>query len=37
VAQRGQLHDDPVVFVLKDASSLLLGALAGIAFAAALW
>jgi 4-hydroxybenzoate polyprenyltransferase len=37
VAQRGLLHDDPVVFVLKDASSLLLGALAGIAFAAALW
>jgi 4-hydroxybenzoate polyprenyltransferase len=37
VAQRGLLHDDPVVFVLKDGASLLLGTLAGIAFAAALW
>jgi 4-hydroxybenzoate polyprenyltransferase len=37
VAQRGRLHDDPVVFVLKDGSSLLLVALAGIAFVAALW
>ncbi len=35
-AQRGSMHDDPVVFALKDKGSLLIGALAAIAVAAAI-
>ena len=36
IGQRGQLHDDPVAFALKDRTSLLLGAMMGLAFIAAL-
>ena len=36
VSQRGQLHDDPVAFALKDRISLLLGLLMSLAFTAAL-
>jgi 4-hydroxybenzoate polyprenyltransferase len=35
-SQRGELHDDPVAFALKDRVSLGLGLLIGLAFAAAL-
>ena len=35
-AQRGQLDDDPVAFVLKDRTSLLLGLMMCATFAAAL-
>jgi 4-hydroxybenzoate polyprenyltransferase len=34
-AQRGEMHDDPVVFALKDRGSLVLGLLAAIAVAIA--
>jgi 4-hydroxybenzoate polyprenyltransferase len=36
LSQRGQLHDDPVAFALKDRVSLLLGGLMALSFAAAL-
>ncbi len=36
VSQRGQLEDDPVAFALKDKTSLMLGALTVLTFAAAL-
>jgi 4-hydroxybenzoate polyprenyltransferase len=35
LAQRGQMHDDPVVFALKDRQSLAIGALAAAAVALA--
>lgn len=35
LCQRGQLHDDPVAFALKDKTSLLLGLCIGLAFASA--
>ncbi len=35
LSQRGELDDDPVAFALKDAQSLALGAVLGLAFAAA--
>jgi 4-hydroxybenzoate polyprenyltransferase len=37
ISQRGQLHDDPVAFALKDRLSLLLGGMMAVAFAAALF
>ena len=37
LCHRGQLHDDPVVFALKDRLSLLLGLLMGTSFVAALF
>jgi 4-hydroxybenzoate polyprenyltransferase len=37
ISQRGQLHDDPVAFALKDQVCLLLGGMMAIAFAAALF
>jgi hypothetical protein len=36
LCQRGRLHDDPVAFALKDRTSVALGALMTVAFAAAL-
>ncbi|GAB5503841.1 UbiA family prenyltransferase [Pyruvatibacter sp.] len=36
LAQRGELDDDPVAFAVKDGPSLLLGAVLGMVFAAAL-
>lgn len=36
LAHRGEMHDDPVVFALKDRVSLALGALVGFAFLLAL-
>jgi 4-hydroxybenzoate polyprenyltransferase len=36
LSQRGQLHDDPVEFAMKDGVSLLLGLLIGLGFTAAL-
>ena len=36
ISQRGQLHDDPVAFALKDSTSLSLGVLMTLAFLAAL-
>jgi 4-hydroxybenzoate polyprenyltransferase/phosphoserine phosphatase len=36
LCQRGRLHDDPVAFALKDRTSVALGALMIVAFAAAL-
>ena len=36
LAQRGQLHDDPVAFALKDRISLLLGGLMSLCFVAAM-
>ena len=36
MSQRGLLHDDPVAFALKDRTSLLLGVMMGLAFAAAM-
>ena len=35
-AQRGTMHDDPVVFALKDRASLVLGLLAVLSVAAAI-
>ena len=32
VGQRGELHDDPVAFALKDRQSLVLGAIMALAF-----
>ncbi|MGO8951831.1 MAG: UbiA family prenyltransferase [Rhodomicrobium sp.] len=37
ISQRGQLHDDPVAFALKDRLSLALGGMTVIAFAAAMF
>lgn len=37
IGQRGQLRDEPVAFALKDRTSLLLGALMGLTFIAALF
>jgi hypothetical protein len=36
VAQRGRLHDDPVIYALTDRVSLLTGALAALIVAAAI-
>ena len=36
LANRGEMHDDPVVFALKDRVSHLLGAAMGVAFLIAL-
>jgi 4-hydroxybenzoate polyprenyltransferase len=36
-SQRGELHDDPVAFALKDKISLILGAMMVVSFAAALF
>jgi hypothetical protein len=35
IAHRGELHDDPVVFALKDRMSYVLGAFAAVLLAAA--
>jgi hypothetical protein len=35
IAQRGLMHDDPVVFALKDKQSLAIGVLAAAAVALA--
>jgi hypothetical protein len=35
-AQRGRMHDDPVVFALKDRVSLAVGLLAAVTVAAAI-
>lgn len=35
-AKRGSVHDDPVVFAIKDRLSLVVGALAAITVAAAI-
>jgi hypothetical protein len=37
ISHRGQLLDDPVAFALKDPVSLVLGALLGFAFLAAVF
>jgi hypothetical protein len=37
LAHRGQLHDDPVVFALRDRVSLLLGGIGLCAFVAGAW
>jgi 4-hydroxybenzoate polyprenyltransferase len=36
LVHRGQMHDDPIVFALRDRASLLLGATAALAFVLAL-
>jgi len=36
VAQRGKMHDDPVVFALKDRQSLGIGLLAAVVLALAI-
>ena len=32
LTHRGQMHDDPVVFAIRDRSSLVVGALFGLVF-----
>ena len=36
LANRGEMHDDPVIFALRDRVSYLLGAMVGAAFLLAL-